>query len=96
MSLLNALVEKAEYIYRKAREREPVRGRDITALLAAIVYLAYREMRMPRTMNEIAMVVISNINLLGHLIECRYLSLIIKFQSWIQQNALSRSQIKLE
>jgi transcription initiation factor TFIIB len=43
MSLLNALVKKAAYIYRKARERGPVRGRDITALLAAVVYLAYRE-----------------------------------------------------
>jgi transcription initiation factor TFIIB len=56
MSLLNALVEKAAYIYRKARERGPVRGRGITALLAAVVYLAYREMGIPRTMNEIAIV----------------------------------------
>lgn len=53
------MVEKTAYIYRKAHERGLVRGRIISALLPAIVYLTYREMGIPRTLNEIA--VASNI-----------------------------------
>jgi transcription initiation factor TFIIB len=59
MGLSNVIVEKAAYIYRKARERGLVRGRDISAFLPAVVYLAYREMGIPRTLNELA--IVSNI-----------------------------------
>ena len=36
-----------------------VRGRDISVFLPAVVYLAYREMGIPRTLNELA--IVSNI-----------------------------------
>ncbi|HZI72374.1 MAG TPA: transcription initiation factor IIB, partial [Nitrososphaeraceae archaeon] len=53
LALSNNVVEKAAYIYRKAQARGLVKGRTISALLAACVYAACREMQIPRTLRDI-------------------------------------------
>ena len=52
LGLSNTAVEKAAYIYRKAQIRGLVKGRSITALLAASLYASCREMRIPRTLKD--------------------------------------------
>ena len=54
LGLSDVIVEKTAYIYRKAEERALLRGRAISSILAAAVYIACREIGMPRTLNEIA------------------------------------------
>jgi transcription initiation factor TFIIB len=54
LGLPSAVIEKTAYIYRKAQENRLVVGRSISALLAAAVYAACREMGIPRTLNDIA------------------------------------------
>jgi len=52
--LSNAIMEKAAYIYRKAIERELVRGRTISGMIAASLYAACRDTETPRTLRDIA------------------------------------------
>ena len=59
LGLPDAIIEKTAYIYRKARKRGLGRGRETSSALAAALYLACRQDRTPRTLNEICM--ISNI-----------------------------------
>ena len=54
LSLSDAIVEKAAYIYRKAMEKKLVKGRSISSLIAASLYAACRESGTPRTLNEIS------------------------------------------
>jgi transcription initiation factor TFIIB len=54
LGLSDAIVEKTAYVYRKAQERSLVRGRSISAILAAAIYASCREMETPRTLNDIA------------------------------------------
>jgi len=54
LGLSDVIVEKTAYLYRKAEQRALLRGRAISSILAAVVYIACREMGMPRTLNEIA------------------------------------------
>jgi len=54
VGLSDAIIEKSAYIYRKAQERGFIRGRSIPAVLAAVVYIACREMGVSRTLNDIA------------------------------------------
>src|SRR3990172_8008464 len=49
LSVSDAVIEKAAYIYRKALERGLVRGRSISALIAASLYAACRDTETPRT-----------------------------------------------
>ena len=49
-----SIVEKAAYIYRKAQERGLVRGRTISAMLVAAIYIACREIGVGKTLKEIA------------------------------------------
>ena len=53
LALSDPVVEKAAYIYRKALEKKLVRGRSITALMAASLYAACRDTETPRTLNDI-------------------------------------------
>jgi transcription initiation factor TFIIB len=46
--------EKAAYIYRKALERKLVRGRSISAMIAASLYAACRDTEIPRTLKDVA------------------------------------------
>jgi transcription initiation factor TFIIB len=50
----DTIIEKTAYIYRKAEERELVRGRSISAMVTAAIYIACRELGTPRTLKEIA------------------------------------------
>ena len=50
LGLPDTVVEKTAYIYRKAQERQLVRGRTISGILAAAVYIACREMGISRTL----------------------------------------------
>jgi transcription initiation factor TFIIB len=61
LGLSDAIVEKTAYIYRKAQERMLIRGRTISGILAAAVYIACRELGTPRTLKDIS--VDSNVKL---------------------------------
>jgi transcription initiation factor TFIIB len=54
LALTNAIIEKTAYIYRKAIERKLVRGRSISAMIAASLYAACRDTETPRTLRDIA------------------------------------------
>ncbi|SRR5579885_66474 len=54
LGLSDAMIEKTAYIYRKAMERELVRGRSIGGLLGASIYAACRITETPRTLDEIS------------------------------------------
>jgi transcription initiation factor TFIIB len=55
----DAIIEKTAYIYRKSQERGLTRRRSVSALLAAAIYIVCRQMGVPRTLDDIA--IISNI-----------------------------------
>jgi transcription initiation factor TFIIB len=59
LGLSDAIIEKTAYIYRKAQVNGMVRGRTINSVLAASLYITCREMRISRTLKDIA--AISNI-----------------------------------
>ena len=59
LGLSEAIIEKTAYVYRKAQERQLVRGRTTSAILAACVYIACREIGTPRTLKDIS--AISNV-----------------------------------
>ncbi len=54
LSLSDALIEKSAYNYRKALDKHIIKGRSIRAVVVASVYAACRELRIPRTLDEIA------------------------------------------
>jgi transcription initiation factor TFIIB len=54
LALPDALVEKAAYMYRKAKGNGLTRGRTISGLVSACTYAACREMNIPRTLKDIA------------------------------------------
>ncbi len=54
LGLSDAIIEKTAYIYRKAQQKGMTRGRSIHAVLAAAIYIACRQMEIPRTLDEIA------------------------------------------
>jgi transcription initiation factor TFIIB len=56
LTVSESVTEKAAYIYRKALERNLVRGRSITSIIAASLYAACREMEIPRTLKDVAAV----------------------------------------
>jgi transcription initiation factor TFIIB len=59
LGLSDAIVEKTAYIYRKAQKRRLVRGRSISAVLSAAICISCRELGIPRSLDDIA--IISNI-----------------------------------
>jgi transcription initiation factor TFIIB len=61
LGLSNSIVEKSAYIYRKAQERGFTRGRSIPAVLVAALYLAHRDLEVPKTMKDVA--IASNVKL---------------------------------
>ena len=54
LGLPDAIIEKTAYICRKAQERGLVRGRSISAVLTAAIYISCRELGIPKTLKEIA------------------------------------------
>ena len=53
LTISDSVLEKAAYIYRKALQKGLVRGRSISALIAASLYAACRNTETPRTLNDI-------------------------------------------
>ncbi|KAG2478681.1 MAG: Transcription initiation factor IIB [Nitrosopumilales archaeon] len=56
LALADAVIEKAAYIYRKALEKGLVRGRSISALMAAALYAACRDTGTPRNLKDVELV----------------------------------------
>jgi len=54
LTIPSSVLEKAAYIYRKALEKKLVRGRSISAMIAASLYAACRDTETPRTLKDIA------------------------------------------
>ncbi len=54
LGLPKSVKEQAMEIYRRAVEKGLVRGRSIESVMAAAIYAACRELRIPRTLDEIA------------------------------------------
>jgi len=52
----DAVIERSAYIYRKALDRGLVRGRSISALIAAALYAACRDTETPRTLKDVSAV----------------------------------------
>ena len=48
------VLEKTAYIYRKALDKKLIRGRSISALIAASLYAACRDTEIPRTLKDVA------------------------------------------
>jgi transcription initiation factor TFIIB len=56
LALSYTIIEKTAYIYRKAEDRGLVRGRTTSGMVTAALYLACRDIGVPRTLKEIAAV----------------------------------------
>jgi transcription initiation factor TFIIB len=54
LTVSDAVTERAAYFYRKALERNLVRGRSITVMIAASLYAACRDCEVPRTLKNVA------------------------------------------
>jgi transcription initiation factor TFIIB len=54
LGVSDAVIEKTAYIYRKAQEKGLVRGRTISAMVGAALYIACRETGASRTLKDIA------------------------------------------
>ena len=54
LGLSDVLIERVAYMYRKAQERGLTRGRSISAIISAAIYVSCREIGVPRTLNDIA------------------------------------------
>jgi transcription initiation factor TFIIB len=54
LGLSDGIIEKTAYIYRKAQSTKLTRGRTVSGVLAAAVYIACREMGAHRTLDDIA------------------------------------------
>ena len=57
LTISDAVIEKAAYIYRKALEKKLVRGRSIPAMIGAALFAACRDTETPRTLNDITAVI---------------------------------------
>src|SRR5919108_760001 len=54
LGLPDTIVEKSAYFYRKASRMNLIKGRTVSSVVAASVYLACRELETPRTLSEIS------------------------------------------
>jgi transcription initiation factor TFIIB len=54
LGLPDSIIEKTAYICRKAQQRNLARGRSVSVILTAAVYIACREAGIPKTLKEIA------------------------------------------
>ena len=54
LALSDALIEKTAYIYRKALDKNLVRGRSIPSAIAAALYAACRDSGTPRTLHDVS------------------------------------------
>jgi transcription initiation factor TFIIB len=54
LGLSDVLIERVAYMYRKAQERGLARGRSISAILSAAIYVSCREIDTPRTLKDVS------------------------------------------
>jgi transcription initiation factor TFIIB len=54
LKVSDAIVERAAYIYRKAVDKKLIRGRSISAMIAASLYAALRDTETPRNLKDLA------------------------------------------
>ena len=54
LGLSEVLIERVAYMYRKSQERGLTRGRSISAIISAAVYVSCREIGIPRTLRDVA------------------------------------------
>ncbi len=54
LAIGDAVIEKAAYVYRKVMDKDLVRGRSISALIVASLYVACRSSETPRTLKELS------------------------------------------
>jgi transcription initiation factor TFIIB len=54
LAVPDTVIEKTAYIYRKALAKKLTRGRNISALVAATLYVACKEANIPRTLSDIS------------------------------------------
>lgn len=54
LGLSGPVLERTAYIYRKAQEKQLVRGRSTSSILAAAIYASCREMGVSRTLKDVA------------------------------------------
>lgn len=52
--LSNAIMERSAYLYRKASKAKLIRGRSVNGIVGACVYIACREIGVPRTIIDIS------------------------------------------
>ncbi len=55
LALTDSLMERSAYYYRKALEKKLIRGRSIRGMVVASIYATCKEMKVPRTLQEIAL-----------------------------------------
>ncbi|MDE1829608.1 MAG: transcription initiation factor IIB [Thaumarchaeota archaeon] len=55
LEISDTVIERAAYIYRKALTKNIIRGRTISGMILAALYVACRESNVPRTLQDIAM-----------------------------------------
>jgi transcription initiation factor TFIIB len=54
LGLSDAIIQKTARVYRKAQEQGLIRGRSMSAVLTASIYISCRELGIPKTLKEIA------------------------------------------
>lgn len=54
LDVSDAVVERAAYLYRKALTKNMIRGRTISGMILAALYVACRESGVPRTMQDVS------------------------------------------
>ncbi|HJT47147.1 MAG TPA: transcription initiation factor IIB [Nitrososphaeraceae archaeon] len=54
LGLSYAVTENTAYLYRKAQQRQFSRGRSIASVICAAIYIACRDLSVPKTMKDIA------------------------------------------
>jgi transcription initiation factor TFIIB len=54
LGLSDVITEKTAYLYRKAQERQLIRGRSTSSILAAAIYAACRESEASRTLKDVS------------------------------------------
>jgi transcription initiation factor TFIIB len=56
LGLPNSVIEKAAYIYRKMLEKDLIKKTTITTAITVASYIACRELKIPRTLDELALI----------------------------------------
>ena len=69
LGLSDSIVEKTAYLYRKVEDGGLIKGRTISGMLAACVYVACRQSDTPRTIKDVGQKVISSARLLQETVD---------------------------